>query len=112
MIGMLKGALTADSSSYTMELNHDKGPDAEDDEYSMVERVSDSLHVIVLSEDPDYAQINREPCTSAAEASSRGMIVDQVNNAGSNRPMKVSPPRFLQAPSRVPALYPNSSRRN
>ncbi|KAL9636085.1 MAG: hypothetical protein Q9164_003048 [Protoblastenia rupestris] len=110
IVRMLKGALTPDSGSYTMEVQY--GKDDDDSEYVLVERVTDSLRVMMIDDEatPD-TQLDRELRASAMVVG--GDHEDDVSMADSKggehaTVPKICPPKLLQTPQVIPPLYPLS----
>lgn len=103
VVRMLKGALTPDSGSYTMEVQYQR--DEDNDDFVLVERVTDSLRVMMIDEndknDTPNAQLSRELTASVqADPGLRGDITDQIPS--------ISMPKVLQTPQAIPPLYPFS----
>ena len=99
VIRMLKGALTPDTGSWRLELQFKEEAEAED--YVMVERVSDSLRVMVLDD-----EIGNEE-TDSKDANIEHQPAG-YNKKDDNERKKVSPPKILQSPQIMPPLYPQS----
>ena len=100
VIRMLKGALTPDTGSWAMEISFKQ----EDDDFVLVERVTDSLRVLGIDEDINDVVPSKE---------SDGSM--EINRPAEEEPAsatlpKVSLPKLLQAPQIVPPLYPQSRR--
>lgn len=102
VVRMLKGALTPDSGSYSMEVQYQQ--DEDNDDFVLVERVTDSLRVMTIDEndnDSPGAQLFYELTASVqAELGLRGDVTDQVPT--------ISMPKLLQTPQVIPPLYPFS----
>lgn len=110
VIRMLRGALTPDHGAFTMEIQYQKEED--EDEFVMVERVSDSLRVLELDEDdwPD-AQLGKELTASAQTTAGGNKNVGMAGADGqarSNHLPTVPVPKLMQTPQKVPPLYPFS----
>ena len=110
IVRMLKGALTPDSGSFTMEVQYENGQDEED--YVLIERVTDSLRVMMVNDEaaPD-AQLENTPAVSAkmvTENVEEDKLSEESNPRKSVSPFIARPPKLLQAPSVVPPLYPFS----
>ena len=107
---MLRGALTPDHGAFTMEIQYQK--DEDEDEFVMVERVSDSLRVLELDENdwPD-AQLGEELTASAQTTAGRKKDVEMAGADGqirSNHLPAVPAPKLMQTPQNIPPLYPFS----
>ena len=108
VIRMLRGALTPDHGAYTMEIQYQK--DDDDDEFVMVERVTDSLRVLAF-DDADWsdAQVGDEPDASAETMAAGKKGVDMPDTDGEaryNHVPAVSGPKLMQTPQSIPPLYP------
>ena len=115
VIRMLKGALTPDYGALNLEVvYHTETTDDED--FVLVERVTDSLRVMVLDEHntPENQQKTELRSASAAqheltadENNPNAVMADGESAQGHVRPTKaVSVPRLLQIPQHIPPLYP------
>lgn len=108
VIRMLRGALTPDYGPFTMEIQYQK--DDDEDEFVMVERVSDSLRVLAFDEvDRMDVQLGEASATSA-ETTATGEKGATVPGADSqvrdNHLPAVSAPNLLQTPQNIPPLFP------
>ena len=83
VIRMLKGALTPDTGSWTMEVKFK----AQDDGFELIERVTESLRVSILD---DF------------------VAVEDEERDEKDKKAAISPPKLLQAPQTAPPLYPQS----
>lgn len=94
IIRMLKGAMTPDSSTYTMEVEYHK--DSDEDDYELVERVTDSLRIIMVDDSE-----------SAEDLAASAMVIDNAR-LSNDRPESsaIVAPKLLQAPQVLPPLYP------
>ena len=97
VIRMLKGALTPDTGSWRLEMQFKE----EAEHYVMVERVSDSLRVMVLDDEIEDEEIN------VKAANAEHQPADDNKKEHSER-KKVSPPKILQSPQIMAPLYPQS----
>lgn len=110
VVRMLRGALTPDHGALTMEIQYQRHDD--EDEFVMVERVSDSLRVLELDEDdwPD-AQSGKVSAASA-ETTAGGIkdveMPDADGQARFNHFPAMSAPKLMQTPQHIPPLYPFS----
>ena len=96
VIRMLKGAMTPDSGTYTMEVQYQKKND--EDEYELVERVTDSLRIMMVDESESLGNIS----ASAMVVNDDYPAVDRSITGA------VAAPKMLQAPQLLPPLYPLS----
>lgn len=96
IVRMLKGAMTPDSSTLTMEVQYQK--DSDEDGYELVERVTDSLRIVMVDD-----------VGSTEGLAASAMVVDDAHLA-SDRPASTSviAPKVLQAPQVLPPLYPRT----
>ena len=102
VIRMLKGALTPDSGTYTMEVHYQK--DDDEDEYDIVERVTDNLRVMMVDHDSVDGELHREIQAPA-------MVTDSdapSKSAAKSSEQAVATPKLLQSPQVLPPLYPLS----
>ena len=97
VIRMLKGAMTPDSGNYTMEVEYHN--DSDEEEYDIVERVSDSLRIMMV-----------EDSESTEEIDASAMFIDDESppKSTSSNTAGVVTPALLQTPQVVPPLYPLS----
>jgi len=110
IIKMLKGALMPETSAYTMEILYHQ--DKDDEDYELVERVTDSLRIMMVDEEtaPDGQSRNalaESALIISGEDNPDTPMID-TNTEGPESCPKIEPPKLLQAPTRIPPLYPNS----
>ena len=98
VVRMLKGALTPHIHDYTLEVRYEK----EDDEYEMVESVTDCLKDLVTST-PD-SKISKKTI-SLFDKSAREEDAAPAAGRYDHLPL-VAAPKLLQAPHKIPSLYP------
>lgn len=102
VIRMLKGALTPDSRSYSMEVQYQQ--DEDNDDFVLVERVTDSFRVMVINENdndsPGAKMSNELTASLQADLGLLGNVTDQAPT--------ISMPKLLQTPHTIPPLYPFS----
>ncbi|KAJ9643635.1 hypothetical protein H2199_004314 [Coniosporium tulheliwenetii] len=97
VVRMLKGALSPHVNDYTIEIVYGKGPDTEalsntnadtdEDDFEIIEKVTDSLQVKL--DLPEEAPQEGKPQTAQKPISLRHLL-----------------PKLLQAPHRIPPLFP------
>lgn len=110
VIRMLRVALTPDHGALTMEIQYQK--DDDEDEFVMVETVSESLRVLRFDED-DWldAKLGKEPAAST-ETTAGGerdvKMPDADGQARYNHLPAVPAPKVMQTPQTIPPLYPYS----
>ena len=108
---MLRGALTPDHGALTMEIQHHKDKDGEDD-FVLVERVSDSLRVLGIDEDEWLeAQLEEKPAVSSETTITGGRNIETqvANGQGRQDHLPAVPaPKLVQSPPKIPPLYPFS----
>lgn len=100
VVRMLKGALTPHIHDYTLEVKYDK----EDDEFEMIESVTDCLKDLVTST-PDSKSSNSKKSISLF--SKQTSVEDAAPPAGRYDHLPVvGIPKLLQVPHKIPSLYP------
>ena len=106
VIRMLKGALTADSSSCTMEVQY-QPEDEMEDEYVVVEWVTDSLRVMTTEEESSKRLHERSITSTKSSEGEEDVSMPDVDdhNLYSHLPA-VAAPKLLQTPQDIPPLYP------
>ena len=109
VVRMLKGALTPDSGTYSIEVQyHNDG----DEEYVMVERVTDSLRIMTIDESASSdAQLDREVTASTrittyVEREANKPETDDDGQARYANLPTIPVPKLLQTPQNIPPLYP------
>ena len=111
IVRMLKGALTANSENYTMEVQYTQDSANDDDDFVLVERVTDSLRVVAIDDDSPEAQLSKELATSTKDVSTLeqpDITMTDIEAVTSSPGFKVQAPKLLQTPQAIPPLYPNS----
>lgn len=115
VIRMLKGALSPHITDYTLEISYDD-QDAEEDDFELVEKVTDSLKVLLSDA---KTQTNPEP---KEEKKPILFFGDTPGKTGPEKPPSadnattdpfghlptISVPNILQTPQAIPPLYPFS----
>ena len=110
VIGMLKGALTPDSGTYTLEIQYRK--DREEDDFVHVERVTDSLRITGLEEDgstkeDNWAEVEDPTKVAFGEESEDSAMPDADDGQARFHHLPAAHvPKLLQSPQRIPPLYP------
>ncbi len=111
IIRMLRGALTPSNGAYVMEVQYRK---REDEDFVLVEKVTDSLRVMIIDEgaSPD-TQLDRELRESVFVTTQKNeetdiAVPDADGQAHYSYLPTVSMPKLLQTPQHVPPLYPLS----
>jgi hypothetical protein len=103
VVRMLKGALTPHIRDYSLEVKYEK----EDDDYEMVESVTDCLTNLVASSPEPKSSSLKKKAISLFDKSAA--VEDTVSTAGRGRydhlPF-IAAPKLLQAPHKIPSLYP------
>jgi hypothetical protein len=103
VVRMLKGALTPHIRDYSLEVKYEK----EDDEYEMVESVTDCLRNLATSSPESKGSSLKKKAISLFDKSAAGE--DNVSTSGRGRydhlPL-IATPKLLQAPHKIPSLYP------
>lgn len=105
VVRMLKGALTPHVKDYTLEVEYDQ---AEDDEYDIVEKSNDipTATLPVRSKETDEKPKSGQPISLFDSNFKEQDIPSSVHNEANLPPL--TPPKILQAPYKIPALYPFS----
>jgi hypothetical protein len=103
VVRMLKGALTPHIRDYSLEVKYEK----EDDDYEMIESVTDCLTNLVTSSPEPKSSSLKKKAISLFDKSTA--VEDTVSTAGRGRydhlPL-ITTPKLLQAPHKIPPLYP------
>ena len=103
VVRMLKGALTPHIRDYSLEVKYEK----EDDDYEMIESVTDCLTNLVASSPEPKSSTLKKKAISLFDKSTA--VEDTVSTAGRGRydhlPL-ITTPKLLQAPHKIPPLYP------
>lgn len=109
VIRMLRGALTPDYGAFSLEIQYQK--DNDEDDFVLVERVSDSLRVLELDEDDwPHAELDEEPTVFAKTTAAGQKDVEMPDDGQAryeNLPT-VPAPKVIQTPQNIPPLYPFS----
>ena len=112
VVRMLRGALSPHVWDYTLEVRYSN----DDDDFELVEEVTESLKVLLLDK-PDQAPSKPEPKTRAQKATISlfnpasnpdGTISDADDTIGSLHLPEIACPKLLQAPHKIPSLFPFS----
>lgn len=108
VIRMLRGALTPDYGPFTMEIQYQKSD--EEDDFVMVERVSDSLRVLAFDEvDWSDAQLGDAPIAfvDTTAVGEKGVKVpDADGQVRYSHLPALSAPKLMQTPQNIPPLFP------
>ena len=111
VIRMLRSALTPDYGLLKMEVKYHKDNE-EEDEFVMVERVSDSLRVLGIDEDEwPEAHLVEEPDVFTEGTVTRGQGIGRPDAHSLDRHdhlPAVPAPKLMQIPQNIPPLYPSS----
>jgi hypothetical protein len=102
VVRMLKGALTPHITDYTLEVQYEK----EDEEFEMVERVTDCLSG--LSSSPVNEKSTSGPVKKVISLFDTSAKVTRTNSPAGryDHLPAIATPKLLQAPHKIPALYP------
>jgi hypothetical protein len=101
VVRMLKGALTPHVHDYTLEVKYEK----EDDEYEMVESVTDCLKGLVTDTPDSKSPSLKKRVISLFDKSASEEDTAPPAGRYDHLPV-VTIPKLLQAPHRIPTLYP------
>ena len=111
IVRMLRGALIPDNGTYTMEVQYHK---EEDEDFVLVEKVTDSLRVMMIVEDETpHSQLDHELqhsvlVTSLMEKDKDSAMSDADGQFRYQHLPSISAPKLLQTPQHIPPLYPSS----
>ncbi|KAF9170529.1 hypothetical protein BGX20_008864, partial [Mortierella sp. AD010] len=113
VVRMLKGALSPHVTDYTLEVKYsdkDNVTDVDDDDFEIVERVTDSLNIKMDFEDGKKALHEQNPISlfDTSIDIDKGTSVPSDNDSGEARYAHLpplTPPKLLQAPHIIPPLY-------
>ena len=107
IVQMLKGALTPDSGTYSLEVKYEQ---EDEEDFVLVERVTDSLRVLAIESNssPDE-QLQRELAiaTKVEISGDRDTKLSNEDIPALYKPV-IAPPKLLQTPQVIPPLYPRS----
>ena len=108
---MLRSALIPDYGPLTMEIRYQKD-NKEEDDFVMVERVSDSLRVLGINEDEwPETQLVKKPDVFTETLVTEGKGIEtpdaDIHNRHDHLPA-VPAPKLMQTPQSIPPLYPSS----
>ena len=111
VVRMLRSALTPDYGPLTIEIQYQKHNEEQDD-FVMVERVSDSLRVLEINEDEwPEAQLVEKSDGFTETTFTRGKGIEtpvaDSQDRHDHRPA-VPAPNLMQTPQNIPPLYPSS----
>ena len=108
---MLISALIPDYGPLTMEIQYNKD-NKEEDDFVMVERVSDSLRVLGINEDEwPEAQLVKKPdvFTKTTVPGGKGIETPDADSHDRHDHLPAVPaPKLMQMPQIIPPLYPSS----
>ena len=115
VVRMLKGALFPHIEDYSLEVRYSRDPNEDEDDFEIVEKVSDGLRV---EEVPEAVVVRRGNSSSIYSNSPQEQkpisLFDESANtdaapikAGYEGP-KLTAPKYLQAPQAIPPLFPFS----
>jgi len=111
VVRMLKGALSPHITDYTLEVKYENDEDDEDD-FELVERVTDGLRVLLHETPADKAGIDAEPepislfDTNADPDKEDDLMPDQNGQGHYDYLPTIPIPCLLQAPHKIPPLFP------
>ena len=109
VVRMLRSALTPDYGPLTMEIQYQKDNEEEDD-FVMVERVSDSLRVLGIDQNEwPEAQLVENPDVFTETTITRGKDTETPDSNSQDRHdhlLAVPVPKLMQTPQSIPPLYP------
>ncbi|KAL8733083.1 MAG: hypothetical protein Q9181_003704 [Wetmoreana brouardii] len=112
VIRMLKGGLTPHTTDYSLEVNYEDA----DEDFEMVEKVTDALKVILsqekVSSEPEGKQENKPISffnpTSGQSGPEKPPSADNDNKDPFSHLPAISVPTILQTPQAIPSLFPFS----
>ncbi|VUC27986.1 unnamed protein product [Clonostachys rosea] len=110
VVRMLKGALSPHINKYSLSVKYEAGDVEDDDGFVLIESVMDSLHLDVVERNSDPTTAEEAPTISlfGRNADCDTATGDRSGNSGDEfAHLPVVPSlRYLQTPSKIPALYP------
>ncbi|KAF2458771.1 von Willebrand factor type A domain-containing protein [Lineolata rhizophorae] len=110
VVRMLKGALSPHITDYTLEIQY--GDDSTtDDDFDIVEKVSDCLKVNLNTTDDDKASKGKKPISLFDDSidldkKEQSPAVDHDGQGRYSHLPPLAPPKLLQAPHKIPPLFP------
>ncbi|RDL38783.1 uncharacterized protein BP5553_03123 [Venustampulla echinocandica] len=106
VVRMLRGALSPHITDYSLEVKYEH----EDDEFEVIDKVTDGMKILLSdseeSQAPSKALDGKEPTISLFD-STANLEPDLGASRGPTLPT-ISPPKLLQAPNKIPSLFPFS----
>ncbi|KAH8819448.1 von Willebrand factor type A domain-containing protein [Xylogone sp. PMI_703] len=115
VVRMVKGALSPHITNYTIEVKYKKRNEDEDDDFEMIDKVADGMEVLLTDEKEESsvaASEHQETSTEKKTISLFDPTVDAENDPIKNNkdePLPTVPaPKLLQAPHKIPSLFPFS----
>jgi hypothetical protein len=104
VVKMLKGALTPHVSDYTLEIKYENS----DEDFELIERVTDSLSVLVVDAPQEKSDKPISLFNPAAkkENDKEEASIDKTGEKRYSHLPTVSAPKLLQAPHSIPPLFP------
>jgi hypothetical protein len=112
VVRMLRGALSPHINDYSLEIKYEKvDSSTDDDEFELVEKVAEGLKIDTTeASTPGESEAPKKPISlfdnSADDGDDTNMAdAPAIDNKYDHLPT-VSVPRYLQTPSRIPALFP------
>jgi hypothetical protein len=111
VVRMLRGALSPHINDYSLEIKYEKvDSSTDDDEFELVEKVADGLKIDTTEDSTtEESEAPKKPISlfdnSADDDDTNMTDAPAIDNKYDHLPA-VSVPRYLQTPSRIPALFP------
>ena len=106
VVRMLKGALMPHVRDYTLEVKYDSADGEGEEEFELIEKVTDALDLGVRDEE---TEVPKKPISlfdpSVKHKDDDDVAMDNADSKYDHLP-QVETPRYLQAPFKIPPLFP------
>ncbi|KAL6858340.1 hypothetical protein ACO1O0_005801 [Amphichorda felina] len=106
VVRMLKGALMPHVRDYTLEVKYDSADGEDEEEFELIEKVTDALNLGVRDEETG---VPKKPISlfdpSVKDKDDDDVVTADADSKYDHLP-QIETPRYLQAPSKIPSLFP------
>ena len=108
VVRMLKGALSPHVSDYTLEVQYGPDDSPDDDDFELVDKVTDGIRVLLSeAEPPEKAKAPISLFDTSVNPDAEGKPNDDTTGQSRyNHLPPIPPPALLQAPQKIPPLFP------
>ena len=108
VVRMLKGALSPHVSDYTLEVQYGPDDSTDDNEYELVDKVTDGMRVLLSrAEEPGKEKAPISLFDTSVDPDKEEKIgVESTEQSRYNHLPPIPPPALLQAPQKIPPLFP------